>query len=200
VLTQILAESIQQLIQLESLVKNGADSYSFLQEINSGIRNGLTVMEMLNPRFNAGLYGNLSTAESVLSIITNLYGRIPQTSEYRLQQAQDQSVAESIAMNGTQFAFADQADLESRRIFDHSQVVSPQGAGKLTAQSVAVLIGVTTQMLRTNSMMLKIMSEDMALRNRGQKLQSEQFQAQYDGLSNAMGNLPSDTALAPLNH
>jgi hypothetical protein len=199
VLTQILAESIQQLIQIESVVKNGSDTFSFLQEINSGIRNGLSVMEILNPKFNPGLYGNLNTAESVLSIITNLYGSIPQTSEYRLQQAQDQSVAESIAMNGTLFQFADQADVESHRIFDQSQGVSPQGAGKLTAQSVAVLIGVTTQMLRTNSMMLKMMSEDMALRNRNQKLQSEQFREQYDGLSTAIGKLPSDTTLAPLN-
>jgi hypothetical protein len=101
-------------------------------------------------------------------------------------------------MNGTLFQFADQADSEGQRIFDHSQVVSPQGAGKLTAQSVAVLIGVSTQLLRTNSMMLKMMSEDMALRNRDQKLQSEQFRAQYDGLSNAMGSLPPDTTLAPL--
>jgi hypothetical protein len=64
VLTQILAESIRQLIQIESLVKNGADSFSFLQEINSGIRNGLTVMEILNPKFNPGLYGNVSTVSN----------------------------------------------------------------------------------------------------------------------------------------
>jgi hypothetical protein len=199
VLTQILAETIQQLMQLKSIMSNGADTLDLLRDINSGIRNGLTVIQILNPKFNPGLYGSLATEESVLAIITSLYGKIPQTSEYRLQQAQDQSVAESIAMNGTLFQFADQSDIESRRIFDQSQVVSPQGAGKLTAQSVAVLIGVSTQVLRTNSMMLKMMSENMALSNRHEKLQSEQFKYQYDGLSNAIDKLPTETHLTSLN-
>ncbi len=199
VLTQILAQSIQQLVQLKNMVSSSTDTLSLLREINSGVRNGLTTLQMLNPKFNPGLYGDLNTADAVLSAITNLYGSIPQTSEYRLQMAQDQSVAESIAMNGTVFQFADQADVESRAIFDQSQAVNPQGAGKLTAQSVAVLIGVTTQVLRTNSMMLKMMSENMALNNRMEKLQSQQFLYQYEGLSTALGNLPSDTALIPLS-
>ena len=199
VLTQILANALQQLAQLRSMVNNGSNTLGLLQDINRGIRDGLSVMQMLNPKFNPGLYGDLSTADSVMAIITNLYGSIPQTSEYRLQQAQDQSVAESIAMNGTMFQFADQADNESHRIFDHSQVVSPQGAAKLTAQSVAVLIGVSTQVLRTNSMMLKMMSENMALSNRHEKLESEQYKAQYDGLSDGLGNLPSDSSLTPLS-
>ncbi len=101
-------------------------------------------------------------------------------------------------MNGTLFKFADQADEESKRIFNHSQSVNPQGAAKLTAQSIAVLIGVSTQVLRTNSMMLKMMSENMALQNRKEKLQSAQFKTQYDGISNALGNLPKDTKLNPL--
>jgi hypothetical protein len=198
VLVQILANALQQLAQLRSIVSNGADTFNLLQDINRGIRDGLTVIQIINPKFNPGLYGNLATAESVLAIITNLYGSIPQTSEYRLQQAQDQSVAESIAMNGTLFQYADQADMERQRIFDQSQVVSPQGAAKLTAQSVAVLIGISTQVLRTNSMMLKMMGENMALSNRREKLQSEQFKNQYDGLSNALGRLPSETTLIPL--
>lgn len=200
VLTQILANAVQQLIQLKSVVSNGANTYSFLQEINQGIRDGLTTIAILNPKFNPGLYGNIATADGVLSIITNLYGSIPQTSEYQLQQAQDQSVAESIAMNGTLFQYADQVDLERQQIIDRSQVVSPQGAGKLTAQSLAILIGVTTQVLRTNSMMLKMMSENMALSNHHEKLESQQFLYQYDGLSNAIGNLPPDTTLIPLSH
>jgi hypothetical protein len=200
VLTQILANALLQLAQLKNLVSSGTDTLGLLQDVNRGIRDGLTTIQILNPKFNPGLYGNLATADSVLAIIKNLYGNIPQTSEYRLQEAQDRSVAESIAMNGTLFQYADQADEESRRIIDHSQVVSPQGAAKLTAQSIAVLIGVTTQVLRTNSMMLKMMGENMALSNRHEKLQSEQFRNQYDGLSNAIDKLPSETTLIPLSH
>ena len=195
VLTQILAQAIQQLIQLKQILSTGSDTLSLMRDINRGIRDGLAVIQMINPKFNPGLYGDLESADRVLAVITDLYGKIPQTSEARLQQAQDRSVSESIAMNGTLFRFADQADEESKRIIDHSRDVNPQGAAKLTAQSIAVLIGVTTQVLRTNSMMLKMMGENMALSNRKGKLQAEQFKSQYDGLSSGFSGMQKETNL-----
>jgi hypothetical protein len=194
VLSQILIQAIQQLIQLKQLVSTGADTLSLWREVNEGVRSGLGVLQILNPKFNPGLYGGLETAEQVTKAIQDLYGAIPQTSETRLQEAQDRSASESIAMNGTLFRFADQADEESKRIFAHSQSVNPQGAAKLTAQSVAVLIGVTTQVLRTNSMMLRLMGENMALSNRKEKLQSAQFKTQYEGISSALGSLPKNVS------
>lgn len=198
VLTQILANALQQLVQLRQIMSNGKDSLGMMRDINRGIREGLDMIRVINPRFNPGLYGNLDTADRVMNVINDLYGAIPQTAEVRLQQAQDQSVAESISMNGTLFKYADQVDEETRRIISHAQGVNPQGAGKLTAQSLGVLIGVTTQVLRTNSMMLKMMAENMALSNRREKLQSSQFKNQYDGISNALGRLPRDSKLSPL--
>lgn len=198
VLAQILANAIQQLVQLKQILSTGSDTLGLMRDINRGIRDGITVLRIINPKFNPGIYGSLETADQVLRIIDDLYGKIPQTAELRLQQAQDQSASESIAMNGTLFRFADQADEESKRIFAHSQNVSPQGAAKLTAQSLAVLIGVTTQVLRTNSMILKSMGENMALQNRKEKLQSSQFRAQYDGLSDGFDKLPRNTKLSPL--
>jgi hypothetical protein len=199
VLVQILLNAFEQLIRLNNIVRNGADTLNLMKDINRGLRDGLNVIQMINPRFNPGLYGNLDTAERVLNSINDLYGRVPQTGESRLQEAQDRSVAESISMNGTLFQFADQADETIRQIMAQSKVVNPQGAAKLTAQSVAVLIGVTTQVLRTNSMVLKMISQGSALQNRKDKLQSEQFKAQYDGLSSALSSLPKETNLKPLN-
>lgn len=199
VLVQILANAVQQLAQLQQILGTGANTLNLLRDINRGIRDGLSVIRILDPRFNPGIYGDLTSADRALAAIQDLYGKIPQTAESRLQAAQDQSASESIAMNGTLFRFADQADQESRRIIDHSQSVNPQGAAKLTAQSIAVLISVTTQVLRTNSMMLKMMGENMALMNRKEKVQSAQFRSQYDGLSSAFGGLPQDTKLAPIN-
>ena len=198
VLTQILANAIQQLIQLRQLLSTGSDTLGLLRDINSGLKDGLAILQVINPKFNPGLYGDLHTADQVLAVINDIYGQIPQTGETRLQEAQDRSVAESIAMNGSLFQFADQADEEGKRIFSHAQSVSPQGAGKLTAQSVAVLIGVTNQVLRTNSMMLKMMSQNMALQNRKDKIQAAQFKSQYEGLSSAFGGLPKGAQLAPL--
>ncbi|MCB9092190.1 MAG: hypothetical protein H6621_00380 [Halobacteriovoraceae bacterium] len=198
VLTQILAQAIQQLYQLKQIFSTGRDTLSLWRDINRGIRDGLRVIQIINPKFNPGLYGSLETSEQVLRVIEDLYGAIPQTSEYRLQRAQDRAVSESIAMNSTLFQYADNVDSETKRIISHAQNVSPQGAGKLTAESIAILIGVTTQVLRTNSMMLKMMGQNMALSNRKEKLQSTQFKAQYEGISNAFGDLPKETKLSPL--
>lgn len=198
VLTQILAQAIKQLYELQQIVNTGKDSLSLMKDINRGIREGLRIIQIINPKFNPGLYGSLETADQVQRAIEDLYGAIPQTSEYRLQQAQDKSVAESIAMNGTLFQYADSVDIETKRIIAHAQNVNPQGAAKLTAESLAVLIGVSTQVLRTNSMMLKMMGQNMALSNRKEKIQSSQFKAQYEGISNALGAIPKETKLIPL--
>ncbi len=198
VLVQILAQTIKQLYELQRIVSTGQDSLSLWRDINRGIRDGLRIIQIINPKFNPGLYGGLETSEQVQRAIEDLYGAIPQTSEFRLQEAQDRSVAESIAMNGTLFQYADSVDEETKRIIEHARSVNPQGSAKLTNQSLAVLIGVTTQVLRTNSMMLKMMGQNMALSNRKEKLQATQFKTQYEGLSNALGGLPKDTKLNSL--
>lgn len=198
VLTQILIQAIQQLYQLKMIFENGADSLSLMREINRGLRTGLGIIQIINPKFNPGLYGGLETAESVQRAIEELYGTIPQTSEYRLQEAQDRAASESIAMNGTLFQYADDVDLEARRIIAHSQDVNPQGAAKLTAESLAILIGVSTQVLRTNSMMLKMMGQNMALSNRKEKLQAMQFKTQYQEVSSGLSNLPRKINLKAL--
>lgn len=198
VLLKILAQSIQQLYELRQILSTGKDTLTLMRDINRGIKDGLRIIQIFNPKFNPGLYGSLETADQVQRAIEDLYGVIPQTSEYRLQEAQDRSVSESIAMNGTLFQYADSVDEETRRIIAHSQSTNPQGAAKLTNQSLAVLIGVTTQVLRTNSMMLKMMGQNMALSNRKEKLQATQFKTQYEGISNALGGLPKETNLKPL--
>lgn len=198
VLTQILVQAIQQLYQLKQIFSTGRDTLGLWRDINRGIRDGLRIIQIINPKFNPGLYGSLESSEQVQRAIEELYGVIPRTSEYRLQEAQDRAVSESIAMNGTLFQYADNVDSETKRIISHAQRVSPQGAAKLTAESIAILIGVTTQVLRTNSMMLKMMGQNMALSNRKEKLQSTQFKTQYEGLSNALGELPKETKLSPL--
>jgi hypothetical protein len=198
VLLKILAQSIQQLYELRQIVGTGKDTLSLMKDINRGIRDGLAIIRIINPKFNPGLYGSLETADQVQRAIEYLYGVIPQTSEYRLQEAQDRSASESITMNSTLFQYADSVDLETKRIIAHAQDVSPQGAAKLTAESLAILIGVTTQVLRTNSMMLKMMGQNMALSNRKEKLQATQFKAQYEGISSALGAIPKETKLTPL--
>lgn len=190
VLVQILANALQQLAQLRQILSTGSDTLGLMRDINRGIRDGLAVIQIINPKLTPGLYGDVRDADRALKIITDLYGKVPATSQARLESAQDQSVAESIAMNGSLSQYADQVDTDSQRILAHAKVVNPQGAAKLQAQSLAVLIGVTTQVLRTNSTMLKMMAQNMAVENRHSKIRSEQFRTKYEDMSKALRELP----------
>jgi len=199
VLVQILAQAIEQVARLQSIIQNGKDTLNLMRDINSGVRSGLDLIRIINPRFNPGLYGDLKDPQNVLRAIHDLYGQAPKTADKELMDSNDQSVAEVISMNRNIYDYADQVDQERERILVHSQVVSPQGAAKLQNQSLAVLIGVMTQLLRTQSQMLKIMGQNMALENRKEKMTSSQFIENYKGLSNGFKSLPKDSKLPSLN-
>lgn len=195
VLTQILVQSIQTVVQLKNLLENGQDTLSLLRDVNAGVRSGLDAIRILNPNFNPGVYGNLNDADAVLRAVQDLYGTVPHGMDEGLMTAQDQSVAEVISMNRNLYDYADQVDRERDRIIYHASVVSPQGAGKLQGQALGVMIGVMTQLLRTQSQMLKIMAQNMAMENRKEKLSTQNFQENYRNLSDGFKELPVETHL-----
>lgn len=199
ILAQILVQAIQTVMQLKQVIETGSDTLDLLRDINSGIKSGLSGIQILNPHFSPGVYGDLNTADSVLKAVQDVYGQVPDGADQDLIRSQDQSVAETISMNRNIYDFADQADRERDRILFHAEMVSPQGAGKLQNQAIAVLIGVSTQILRTQSQMLKLMAENMAMSNRKEKFQSQQMHENYDNLSNAFRDLPQTTSLPRLD-
>lgn len=198
VLTQILAQAIQTVITLKSMLENGKDTLDLMRDINAGVRSGVDLIRIINPNFNPGVYGDLRDVDAVLRALQSVYGAIPQGMDEDLMRSQDQSVAEVIAMNRNLYDYADQVDREREKILFHAQVVSPQGAGKLQNQALGVLIGVMTQLLRTQSQMLKIMGQNMAYDNRKEKLSTQNFQENYQGLSRGFGDLPKETKLPRL--
>lgn len=198
VLTQILVQSIQTVLQLKALLSNGQDTLNLMRDINAGVRSGLDVIRIINPNFNPGVYGDLSNADAVLRAIQNVYGEVPRGMDQDLMNSQDQSVAEVISMNRNLYDYADGVDRERERILYHAQVVSPQGAGKLQNQALGVLIGVTTQLLRTQSQMLKLLAQNMAMQNRHEKIQTKEFQENYRDLSDGLKALPTKTNLPRL--
>ena len=116
VLTQILAQAIQTVITLKSVLENGKDSLDLLRDINAGVRSGLDLIRIVNPNFNPGVYGNLNDADSDLRALQAVYGTIPQGMDEELMKSQDQSVAEVISMNRNLYDYADQVDREKEKI------------------------------------------------------------------------------------
>jgi len=191
-LAQILQTAIQQLTQLQNILGNGRDTLNLLRDINRGLREALNVMRTANQTIRPGVLSDLDNLDLVLSKVEELYGRIPNTPEGKMQLMTDRSVAEAINLHNEAFKYADRLDPEAERIKDYAHVVNPAGAAKVTVQSMGVMIHVLNQILRTNAAILKLQGEQLALQNRRGKLDSEQFRMQYEGVSDAFGNLKSN--------
>ncbi len=195
VLAQILVQATQTVVQLKSIVGTGNDTLQLLQDINTGVSTGLDDVNIISPAFNAGVYGNLSDPNSALQAIQQIYGTAPQGMDHDLIASQDQTVAEVISMNRNLYDFARQVDAEKDQILYIAPKVSPQGAGRLESQALAVLIGVSTELLRTQSQMLKLMAENTALETRKEKISTVNVHDNYGALSRDFRNLPQSTNL-----
>lgn len=198
-LAEIVANTLQQITQLGNILGTGKDSLQYLHDLNKGLQDALTIANTMNSTLRPGVLSDLQGAERALEVINQLYGKVPQTAEANMQQTMDQSSAEAINLHNEAFRYADQVDPEAERIKEYSKVVSPQGAERLTAESIGVMIHVLNQVLRTNAAMLKLQSEQLALQNKKEKLGSQQFKLQYDGLSKAFGSLKPEYNLPGLN-
>jgi hypothetical protein len=184
-LIQLVTNTFSQLQQLKQIIGNGNDTLGLMREINRGIQDAIQIRQTMNQSIKSGVLSQYQSPEDVLQAIQNLYGSIPKTSEAKLQQLNDQSVAEAVTLHNQAFQYASEIDPEAERMKSYAQNVSPLGAERLTAQSLAVLIHVSNQILRTNAAMLKVLSESLALQNHKEKASSQQFQIQYDELSSA---------------
>lgn len=198
-LIQIVANTLQQLTELRAILGNGVDTFNYIQDINRGIRDAMIMIRTQNTTLSPGVLSQLQNLEQVMGAVERLYGRIPNTPDAPMQRTVDQSVAEAIQMHNDAFKYAQTVDPEAERIKDYARFVSPHGAQRLTAQSLGVLIHIMNQILRTNAAMLKLQSENLAAGNRRNKLESEHFKMQYEGLSRAFGELKPEYGLPSLS-
>ena len=198
-LAQLVANTIQQLAQLRQIFSNGRDTLGLLRDINEGIREAMGIMRTLNTTIKPGVLSQYKRPEDMLRFIEQIYGPVAKTYNTPVEQLTDQSVAEAVTLHNQAFEYADTIDPEAERIKDYSRGVSPVGAGRLTAQSMGVLIHVSNQILRTNAAMLKVLSQNLALQNRHEKANSLQYQVQYEGLSDALNASPKFSTSSKLS-
>lgn len=195
IMSQILAQAVQTVVQLKSILSTGSDTLDLLRDVNSGLNQGINLLRQQYPQFDPGVFGSLKDPRQALRALESVYGEIPQGPDQTLLRSQDQSVAESIAMNQNLYSFANEVDQERNQILYHASLVSPQGAGKLENQALAVLISVTNELLRTQNQMLKLMAENLAIQNRKEKFESQEVQENYSTLSSGLKSLPQKLTL-----
>ena len=198
-LIQIVANTLQELAQLKSILGTGQDTLNLMKDINRGINDAMNLARTMNIKLTPGILSELQSANEAMAAIEKLYGKIPMTTQANVQQTMDRTAAEGIQLHNDAFRYAAEIDPQAEQIKDYAKIASPAGAEKLTAQSLGVLIHVMNQILRTNAALLKVQSEQLAMQSRKSKLSSEQFKAEYDGLSKAFGEAKPSYPLPSLS-
>lgn len=186
VLVQILAQAIEQLAKLKSIVQNGEDSLDLIREINRGINDSLNLIRTISPYVDPGQYGELKKVEDVLRRFSDIYGVVTESPDAKAQTSVDRAVAEAVAMNGAIFDYTKRIDQIGEDIKSHSHAVSPGGAQKLTAESLGVVLHVLNQSLRAQGAMMKLQAQAIAQTNKREKDYTAGYTKAAGTLSGAM--------------
>ena len=175
VLAKILANALQQLSQLQQILKTGNDTLGLLQDVNRGINDSLAMADTFGLRIDPGVYRDLGTVDLALREVEVIFGQAPDSKLSKIQRGTDQSVAEAISFNNELNDYTRRIDLIGEGIKSYSHSVSPGGAAKLTAQSMGVMIHVMNQQVRATGQGLKLQAQALAIENKKEKDRTEQF-------------------------
>lgn len=186
VLTQILAQNIKQLIELQSILANGQQSLALIQDINRGINDSIQMIQTISSHNNPGIFGELKKIEDVLRRFKSIYGVVVDSPDAEAQKSLDTAVAEAVTMNNSIFDYTREIDKIGEEIKSYSHSVSPGGAAKLTAQSMGVMLHVLNQQLRAQGTLLKLQAQGLAQSNKKEKDHTAEYLRSAATISDAM--------------
>ena len=189
ILMDILAQDVQQLIQLKAMLQNSGDTLDLLREINRGINDSLSMAQTLGLRVDPGIYRDLRTVDQATQGLESIYGTVTDSQVAPVQRNTDQTIAEAISFNNDLNDYAFRLDQIGEQIKQYSHSVSPGGAEKLTAESLGVMIHVLNQQMRAQGQGLKLQAQAMAIANKKEKDQTSEYLNEGQNLKMKMVNL-----------
>lgn len=193
-LTQILAENIKQLIQLEQMVQQGRDQADFIRQLNSGIENSIGILQSL-PVKDEKILANLREFQGALKSVNDLYGAVPKSDVAVMQTLHDQTIAESLRMVNTFKDYSEAQEQNSILIAAQSRDASPKGAARMQAETSAEILRSLSQLIRLNTQMLKLQSEQFGMSNKAGKDSVGNFQKLNQDFGKSFQGLKSDMGL-----
>lgn len=162
---QILQENIRHYYQLQQMIQQGKDSDDFLRALNSGLDNSIGLLDSL-PIKDEKILADLRQFKAAMGKVESLYGSIPKSPDEALHLLHDQSVAESLRMATSFKEFSDAQEKNSEIIASQAREASPKGAARMQAETSAEILRTLSQLIRLNTQMLKLQSEQVAMSNK----------------------------------
>lgn len=194
VLLQILSENIKQYYQLQQMIKNGSDQMSFLRILNQGIDNSIGLLESL-PIKDEKVLSDIKEFKKAIQKVEGLYGAIPKSPEEALQLLHDQTVAESLRMATSFKEYSEVQEKNSQVIASQARIASPKGAVRMQAETSAEILRSLSQLIRLNTQMLKLQSEQLAMDNKLSKQGVANYQKVHRDLGRGFSKFKPDMKL-----
>ena len=191
-LSQILDRTISQYKKIKELTRYSGGTLDELKEINSGLKQALALKETLNHQIRPGALSDLDNVVDLVRTIEHLYGKIPKTSQAKTQKMNDTLVAEGIHLHNEAFRYAENIDPMAENLKQYGQKADMKHAIRASVQGQGMIIHVLNQILRTNAAILKIQSQNLAMKNQRAKMESYHFRKQYKSLGKAFGEIKKD--------
>lgn len=193
-LMQILVENIKHYYQLKEMIGYAKSTEDYLRLVNSGLDNSMGLLTSL-PVKDENILSEIRSFQQGIGTIENVYGNVPKSKEQVLQLLNDQTVAESIRMANSFKQYSEVQEENSVRIAIQSRQASPKGAARMQAEVSAQILGSISQLIRLNTQMLKMQSEQFAMQNKNSKSEVANFIKVNDGLSNGFKNFKLNMSL-----
>lgn len=168
------------------MLQNGNDTLDLLRDINRGINDSMALAETLGLRIDPGIYRDLKNVDQATQSLERIYGAVTDSKLATVQRNTDQTVAEAITFNNDLNDYALRLDQIGEEIKRFSHSVSPGGAAKLTAESLGVMIHVMNQQMRAQGQGLKLQAQTLAVQNKKDKDQTDQYLREGVNLKNKM--------------
>ena len=169
VLTQILVNNIQQLMQLMEILNTGKRQVELMEDIKQEVFRTIDSIQTIRSVADPSVYKDWSTVEYAIRRLQSQYGIAVQSPNYEVERDTDQSVAEAITLNNNLYAYSKQMDEVGEQIKRSSASVSPGAAQKMTAHSQGILLNAMNQNLRAQATLIKLQAQSMAIKNRDEK-------------------------------
>ncbi len=174
-LIKILEENYRRFYQLKQIIDLSRNQNDFLRQLNAGLDNSIGILDSM-PIKDERVLAELRNFRQSVAKVTSLYGAIPQSPEQALQLLHDQSVAESLKMANEFKDYSEVQERNSRIIASQARQASPKGAVRMQAETSAEILQSLSQLIRLNTQMLKLQSEQLALNNKSSKEGVANFQ------------------------
>lgn len=194
VLMQILSENIKHYYQLQEMIKNGNDQMNFLKVLNQGIDNSIGLLESL-PIKDEKVLADLKEFKNAMQKVEGLYGAIPKSPEEALHILHDQTVAESLKMANSFKEYSEVQEKNSQVIATQARIASPKGAARMQAETSAEILRSLSQLIRLNTQLLKLQSEQLAMSNKSSKEGVANFQRINQDLGRGFSGFKPDMKL-----